>query len=78
MSKYVTVGGIEVNHTSKADAKEFDWLIAKTHFVVQGGVKSFNIENDGSKIKHTFVSFSLTNKQAKALRNALNEVFGDE
>jgi hypothetical protein len=78
MSKYAAVEDVEVNYKSKADAKEFSWLTAETSVTLTGGVTSFSVDtSDTGKVKDAYVDLTLTNKQAKALRKALNEVFGD-
>lgn len=79
-TNYASVDDVEVNHTSKSDAKLQSWLKAQTDIIIKGhGVKAFDIETDlnSGKVADTYFSFSLSNKTAKALRKALNEALGD-
>lgn len=79
-ANYASVDDVEVNHTSKSDAKLQSWLKAQTEITINGnGLKAFDIvtDQDSGKVADTYFPFSLSNKTAKALRKALNEALGD-
>lgn len=79
-ANYASVDDVDVNHTTKAEAKLQSWLRPQTEITINGkGLKAFDIqtEPDSGKVADSYFSFTLSNKTAKALRKALNEALGD-
>lgn len=77
-ANYASVDDVDVNHTTKAEAKLQSWLRAQTEITINGnGLKAFDIQTEPDSGKVVESSFTLSNKTAKALRKALNEALGD-